>query len=130
MAQAGWISTATRPPLLVIFRRTPLPAALHLFRSVGTRHDNDDPTTPIYSQSQDKKKKQHHAHRLASVIDAVNDRKLPPELRSRPNAIRYFPTSPYSIINCRCRFCFCFRFLGSLSFFLYLFIITISVISR
>lgn len=28
------------------------------------------------------------AHRLSSVIDAVNDRKLPPELRGRANAVR------------------------------------------
>lgn len=83
---AGRIATATRPPLLVFIRQIPFPALL-LFRSVGTRPDNVDPT-PIHSQSQDKKKQQHHDHRLASVINAVNDRKLPPELRSRPNSIR------------------------------------------
>ncbi|XP_062191045.1 uncharacterized protein LOC133894878 [Phragmites australis] len=41
------------------------------------------------SPSPDKKKKAPSGqHRLASVMDAVNERKLPPELRGRGNAVR------------------------------------------
>lgn len=51
-------------------------------------------STPAYSgpssPSTDKKKKGPTGqHRLAAVIDAVNERKLPPELRGRGNAVRY-----------------------------------------
>lgn len=75
----------------LVFRRIP---SILLFRSMGTHSFVTDPAISDSSSSSSRpqqgedKKKQQHARRLASVIDAVNDRKLPPELRNRPNAIR------------------------------------------
>lgn len=40
------------------------------------------------SPSPDKRKEPSSQHRLAAVMDVVNDRKLPPELRGRSNAVR------------------------------------------
>jgi DnaJ homolog subfamily C member 28 len=52
-----------------------------------------DPSSP--SPDKNKKKGPAGHHRLAAVMDAVNDRKLPPELRGRGNAVRYHPPAPY-----------------------------------
>ncbi|XP_072973334.1 uncharacterized protein [Typha angustifolia] len=49
-----------------------------------TSSSSSSSSTPSSRRSHQSK----HAHRLSSVIDAVNDRKLPPELRGRANAIR------------------------------------------
>lgn len=73
-------------------RRPLLPRIPALFRFVGTQSVTD-PTAASSSSSSSssnpqKKQQQQHAHRLSSVVDTVNDRKLPPELRNRPNAIR------------------------------------------
>lgn len=40
--------------------------------------------------SSSKKPKKDVNDRLSGVIDAVNDRKLPPELRGQRNAVRYY----------------------------------------
>ncbi|KAJ6826366.1 dnaJ-like protein subfamily C member 28-like [Iris pallida] len=45
-------------------------------------------TSSSSSSSSRTHQKKHGPHRLSSVIDAVNDRKLPPELRGRPNSVR------------------------------------------
>lgn len=43
------------------------------------------------SKASEKKAPSRGNERLASVLDAIHERKLPPELRGRPNAIRYLP---------------------------------------
>ncbi|XP_078182663.1 uncharacterized protein LOC144576230 isoform X2 [Carex rostrata] len=45
-----------------------------------------DPSSNASSSAQSNQKKL--SHRLSAVIDAVNERKLPPELRGRGNAVR------------------------------------------
>ncbi|KAH7691699.1 Dnaj-like subfamily c member 28 protein [Dioscorea alata] len=50
----------------------------------SSRADADPTTATSSSRSREKKL----ANRLSSVVDAINDRKLPPELRGRVNAIR------------------------------------------
>ncbi|KAG8087619.1 hypothetical protein GUJ93_ZPchr0010g11186 [Zizania palustris] len=50
---------------------------------------------PQASPSPDKAKKPSSQHRLAAVMDAVTDRRLPPDLRGRANAVR----SETDIIN-------------------------------
>ncbi|ONK73682.1 uncharacterized protein A4U43_C04F34180 [Asparagus officinalis] len=89
ISMAGSIARLmTRPPLNPVIGRRIL---VFLPRSVWTRPDSD----PASSSSKEKKQQRQQGHRLASVVDAVNDRKLPPELRSRPNAVR----SETDIIN-------------------------------
>ncbi|KAG9156156.1 hypothetical protein Leryth_015559 [Lithospermum erythrorhizon] len=58
-----------------------------------SRTTSSSSQTPNYSSSD--KSRNSVNDRLSSVIDAVNDRKLPPELRGRPNAVR----SETDIIN-------------------------------
>ncbi|KAJ3689342.1 hypothetical protein LUZ61_018506 [Rhynchospora tenuis] len=48
--------------------------------------DCSDPSSNASSPARSNQKKL--AHRLSTVIDAVNERKLPPELRGRGNAVR------------------------------------------
>ncbi|KAB8109607.1 hypothetical protein EE612_045926 [Oryza sativa] len=55
----------------------------------------ESPHSPGPSADENKKKKPSSHHRLAAVMDAVADRKLPPELRGRANAVR----SETDIIN-------------------------------
>ena len=53
-------------------------------------------TSPDNNNSSSRKKKAPSGsghHRLAAVMDAVNERKLPPELRGRGNAVRSVPLS-------------------------------------
>uniref|UniRef100_A0A1D1Z4Z0 DnaJ subfamily C member 28 n=1 Tax=Anthurium amnicola TaxID=1678845 RepID=A0A1D1Z4Z0_9ARAE len=45
-------------------------------------------SSPSSSPSQSKAQQKKPGHRLSSVIDAVNERKFPPELRGRANAVR------------------------------------------
>ncbi|KAL5232488.1 hypothetical protein ABZP36_031264 [Zizania latifolia] len=51
--------------------------------------------SPSPSSSPDKAKKPSSQHRLAAVMDAVTDRRFPPDLRGRANAVR----SETDIIN-------------------------------
>lgn len=43
------------------------------------------------SKSEKPEKKKKPLDRLSTIIDAVNERKLPPELRGRRNTVRYNP---------------------------------------
>lgn len=58
------------------------------------------------SETASEKPKKKVTDRLSGVIAAVNDRKLPPELRGQRNSVRYFP---YSLSSNE--FSFRFRFL-------------------
>lgn len=54
----------------------------------------ESPHSPGPSADENKKKKPSSHHRLAAVMDAVADRKLPPELRGRANAVRFICPLP------------------------------------
>ena len=59
------------------------------------------PSASSPPQDTDRKKKAPSGsgpHRLAAVMDAVNERKLPPELRGRGNAVRSGTSNPPSLI--------------------------------
>jgi len=61
------------------------------FWSASWSADQSAPSASSPPQDTDRKKKAPSGsgpHRLAAVMDAVNDRKLPPELRGRGNAVR------------------------------------------
>ncbi|KAG2585776.1 hypothetical protein PVAP13_6KG412400 [Panicum virgatum] len=62
------------------------------FWSASWSADQSAPSASSPPQDMDSKKKKAPSgsgpHRLAAVMDAVNDRKLPPELRGRGNAVR------------------------------------------
>ncbi|KAJ1269666.1 hypothetical protein BS78_07G229100 [Paspalum vaginatum] len=64
------------------------PARAFWSASWGADPDAPSASSPAPDSSASKKKKAPPHHRLAAVMDAVNDRKLPPELRGRGNAVR------------------------------------------
>jgi DnaJ family protein C protein 28 len=72
-------------------RRLVAPARRRALWSASWSADPEASTAPSPSTSLDKKKKPPPSSqdRLGDVRDAVNERKLPPELRGRPNAVRY-----------------------------------------
>nr|DAD28640.1 TPA_asm: hypothetical protein HUJ06_030108 [Nelumbo nucifera] len=88
-------ATALAPSLLPRSRH--VFALFFLVGQVGPRpryasSSRDQPENPTTSLPKPEKK---HASRLSAVIDAVNDRKLPPELRGQRNSVR----SETDIIN-------------------------------
>ncbi|KAM0945106.1 putative DnaJ subfamily C, member 28 domain-containing protein [Dioscorea sansibarensis] len=54
----------------------------------GADADPSTATSPSSPASSSRSREKKLANRLSSVVDAINDRKLPPELRGRANAIR------------------------------------------
>jgi DnaJ family protein C protein 28 len=75
-------------------RRLLAPARRRALWSASWSADPEASAEPSPSTSLDKKKKpppSSSQDRLGDVRDAVNERKLPPELRGRPNAVRYLP---------------------------------------
>ncbi|CAM0911602.1 unnamed protein product [Alopecurus aequalis] len=71
-------------------RRALAPARRRALWSASWSAESEDSAAPSPSTSPDKKKKPPPSSqdRLGDVRDVVNERKLPPELRGRPNAIR------------------------------------------
>ncbi|RWW56605.1 hypothetical protein BHE74_00036663 [Ensete ventricosum] len=89
------VGAVAAPPL-----RRRIPSALFPSLRLGLRRlwsfswaDPDPASTPpssssSSSSSSSRRQQGKLPHRLSSVVDAINERKLPPELRGRGNAIR------------------------------------------
>ncbi|KAJ0963569.1 hypothetical protein J5N97_028691 [Dioscorea zingiberensis] len=71
------------------------PGIRRIWSSSGGDTDPTSATTTTTTSSSTRSREKKLSHRLSSVVDAINDRKLPPELRGRANAIR----SETDIIN-------------------------------
>lgn len=56
----------------------------------GLRRPSSSSTSS--SSKSEKPEKKKPVDRLSTIIDAVNERKLPPELRGRRNTVRYNPS--------------------------------------
>lgn len=82
------------PPAAV---RRFLARARRSFWSASWTADASAPSASSPPQDTNKKKAPSGSapHRLAAVMDAVNQRKLPPELRGRGNAVRSAVSTPY-----------------------------------